>query len=274
MNDYPPTIRMENVGVMRGGVTIVKDVNWELPAGKCMALLGPNGSGKTTLTRVITGFMWPTWGTVEVLGETFGRTDMRLLRQRIAIVDPSERFGVDRSMSARDVVLTGYFASLWLYETATDDQRDQASALLDAVGLGHRKDHEFRLLSTGEQRRALLARALIQRPELLILDEPTAGLDLPGREHLLATLKSLCESPDTPSVILVTHHVEEIGPYTDQVLLMKEGRVAAAGPPDQVITPETLSDVFGCKVWVQKRSGRFWLEVLPEAWVDLLKQSP
>ncbi|MFK7789687.1 MAG: ATP-binding cassette domain-containing protein, partial [Phycisphaeraceae bacterium] len=125
-------------------------------------------------------------------------------------------------------------------------------------------------LSTGEQRRALIARALVHKPELLILDEPTAGLDLRGREQVLATIEQLLNQPDAPAVLMITHHVEELSPSTSQVLLMKEGRFVAAGQPDQVINPETLSDVYGCKVYVKKSNGRYWLEVLPEAWLDLV----
>ncbi|MEM6505670.1 MAG: cobalamin/Fe3+-siderophore ABC transporter ATP-binding protein, partial [Planctomycetota bacterium] len=120
------------------------------------------------------------------------------------------------------------------------------------------------------QRRALIARALVHRPELLILDEPTAGLDLRGREQVLATIEQLLSQPDAPALLMITHHVEELSPRTSQVLLMKEGRFVAAGQPDQVINPETLSSVYGCKVYVKKSNGRFWVEVLPEAWLDLV----
>ena len=269
--DLIPAIEMRNVSVRRGEVTILRDVNWTLRRGGVAALLGPNGSGKTTLTRVITGYEWPTTGTVDVLGERLGRVDVRDLRRRVQIVNPSARYGVDGGLTAEQVVLTGFFATLYLYDQATDVQRERAARLLSAVGLRHRRDHGFGLLSTGEQRRCLLARSLVHLPEILILDEPTAGLDIAAREHLLATIDQLHRLDNAPTILIVTHHVEEISPATEQVLMLKDGRVAAAGRPDDVISPETLSHLFGCKVFVQKRSGRHWVEVLPEAWLDLLR---
>jgi iron complex transport system ATP-binding protein len=266
-----PAIRMDGVSVVRGGVTILDGVHWNVPRGGSCAVLGPNGSGKTTLMRVVTGFMWPTRGTVDVLGERFGRTDIRKLRKRVAVVDPAERFAVDANLSALKAVLTGFFGSLNLYDRPSEAQTARAEHLLKTVGLVHRRDHRFGLLSTGERRRCLLARALVDIPEVLILDEPTAGLDLQGRERVLATIEQLRQLHPELTVIMVTHHVEELSPRTDQVMLLSEGRIAASGPPDRVITPERLSEVFGCKVFVQKRSGRWWLEVLPEAWLDLLR---
>jgi len=263
-------VAMNHVSVVRSDVPILRDVSWTLPRGSVAALLGPNGSGKTTLTRVITGYEWPTTGTVHVLDEQLGSVDVRELRRRVQIVNPSARYGVDATMTAEHVVLTGYTASLYLYGTISDEQRDRARRLLRAVGLSHRMEQPFGLMSTGEQRRCLLARALVRLPEMLILDEPTAGLDVNGREHLLATIDQLHRLPDAPTILIVTHHVEEISPATEQVVMLKQGRVIACGAPDAVITPETLSDLFGCRVYVQKRSGRHWLEVLPEAWLDLL----
>ncbi len=271
MSDAVPAIQISQLVLRRGEVTILDGIDFTLPRGSTCALLGPNGSGKTTLVRAITGYMWPTTGTVEVFGERLGRTDMRVLRRRIAVINPSERFGLDPNLPAIDAVLTGYFAALWLYEEVTSEQRDRAEALLKGVGLGHRLTHKFGLLSTGEQRRCLMARALVSLPELLILDEPTAGLDLPGRERLLATIARLRLEHPQLTILMVTHHAEEIAPNTDRVLMLQAGRVAADGPPDRVITPEMLSHVFGCKVFVQKRSGRWWVEVLPEAWIDLLR---
>lgn len=266
-------VRMRGVSVRRGAVTILSDVDWTLRRGANCALLGPNGSGKTTLMRVITGFMWPTVGTVDVLGRRLGRTDVRELRRHVAVVDPSELYSVDGDLSALQVILTGYFGTLYLYDEVTDAQRRHAEQLLRAVGLGHRRDQRYQVLSTGEKRRCLLARALVHLPELLILDEPTAGLDVTGRERVLATIERLRRLHPALTVIMVTHHVEELSPRTDQVVLIREGRLAAVGRPDAVITPERLTEVFGCKVYVQKRSGRWWLEVLPEAWLDLVEET-
>jgi iron complex transport system ATP-binding protein len=260
-----------DLSLRRGDVWILDGIDWTVPRGAVAAILGPNGSGKTTLTRVLTGYEWPTTGTVEVLGRRLGNTDVRELRRHVQVVNPSARYGVDAALSALDVVLTGYFATLSLYDPVTDEQRDRAAHLLRTVGLGHRIDQAYGLLSTGEQRRCLLARALVNIPQLLILDEPTAGLDVSAREHLLATIEQLHTLPGRPTVVTITHHVEEISPAASHVLLLKGGRVAARGRPDDVITPEVLSDLFDCKVYVARRSRRYWLEVLPEAWVDLLR---
>ncbi|MEX2673807.1 MAG: ATP-binding cassette domain-containing protein [Phycisphaeraceae bacterium] len=274
----PPTppaaaVSMNGVAVHRGPTSILREVNWSLPIGSRCVVLGPNGSGKSTLMRIVTGFMWPSRGTVDILGQRLGRTDVRQLRKRIAVVDPAARFGVDENLTTLQVVLTGYFGTLGLFHEATTGQIEHARDRLASVGLGQRHDHPYRVLSTGERRRCLLARALVELPEILILDEPTAGLDLAGRERLLATVTQLQHQHPSLTVIMVTHHVEEISPQTDQLLLLREGEIVAMGPPDQIITPEQLSAVFGCKVFVQKRSGRWWLEVLPEAWLDLLRNA-
>ncbi|MHB1158451.1 MAG: ABC transporter ATP-binding protein [Phycisphaerales bacterium] len=266
-------IEMKGVCLQRGEQAILSDITWTLRQGEVAAILGPNGSGKTTLTRVIAGYEWPSGGEVRVLGQTLGHTDMRELRKRVQVLNPSARFGVDDDLTAVDAVLTGYFASLALYEQVSDAQMRRADHLLDVLGMSDRKGHRFGQLSTGEQRRVLLARSLVEIPDILILDEPTAGLDVNAREHLLATIDQLRHLPNAPAVITITHHVEEISPNTGQVVMLKRGRVVAAGRPEQVISPETLSELFDCKVFVQRRSKRYWLEVLPEAWVDLLNGS-
>lgn len=265
---------MRNVSVRRGEITILDNVDWTLPIGASCAILGPNGSGKTTLMRVVTGFMWATTGSVDILGNRLGQTDVRQLRREVSVVDPAAMFGVDEELSARDAVLTGCFGTLGLYDTPTPDQIEHADHLLITVGLAHRRDQRLGVMSTGEKRRALLARALIHLPRMLILDEPTAGLDVAGRERVLATVETLRKLHPDLTVIMVTHHVEELSPRTDQVLLLSAGRIAAVGRPEHTITPERLTSVFGCRVFVQRRSGRWWLEVLPEAWLDFAADQP
>lgn len=268
-----------DVHVVRGATSILDGVTCRIERGRCTAILGPNGCGKTTFARTLTGQMFVTAGTVRVLGETLGRTDIRALRRRIGLVNPTTDAAgyhvvgavVDADLSATDAVCTGYFATVGLYDAVSHEQRDRARMLLDHVGLVQRRDQRFGLLSTGEQRRALIARALVHMPELLILDEPTAGLDLAGREQVLATIELILARPDAPAVLMITHHVEELSPRTSKVLLMKAGRFVAEGPPDDIITPERLTETFGCKVYVRKVHGRYWPEVLPEAWLDLIE---
>lgn len=269
---------VENVDVVRGTTSILRGACCRIPAGQCTAVLGPNGSGKTTLTRAITGHMMITRGSVRVFDQVVGQTDIRALRRRIGVVNATTDAGgvhvsgavVDADLSATDAVVTGFFGTVGLYDTPTAAQRKRAEQLLGQVGLSHRHDLRFALLSTGEQRRCLIARALSHMPELLILDEPTAGLDLSGREHVLATIESIVTAPHAPTVLMITHHVEDLSPRTSQILLMKEGRITAAGAPQDVITPESLTDTFDCKVFVSRRHGRFWLEVLPEAWLGFV----
>lgn len=274
-------IQIDAVRVMRQGKAILDSVSLAIPAGTCAAILGPNGCGKTSLTRVITGHMFATQGHVRVLGETIGQTDVRQLWRRISVVNPTadagsgHEFGaiVDADLTTLEATLTGYFGTVGLYDQPTAEQRDHAADLLRRVGLAGHESQRFGLLSTGEKRRCLIARALVHTPELLILDEPTAGLDLRGREQVLATIEMLLAKPQASgramTVLMITHHVEELSPRTSQLLLMRDGRVTHAGPPAEIITPESLTATFGCKVFVRRLHGRYWLEVLPEAWLDL-----
>lgn len=271
-------IDCDGLVVRRGETMILDGLSCKIKRGEAAAILGPNGCGKTTFARCLTGTMFATQGRLTVLDQTIGQTNVLALRRRVGMVSPTTDSGfahvtgavVDAALSTTLAVCTGYFATVGLYDVPTQEQIEHARQLLRSVGLGHRLDHTLGKLSTGEQRRALVARALVHKPELLILDEPTAGLDLRGREQVLATIERLLSQPDAPAVLMITHHVEELSPSTAQVLLMKHGKFVAAGQPDQVINPENLSDVYGCKVFVRKNHGRFWLEVLPEAWLDLV----
>lgn len=277
--DDGAAVRVVDVSVQRGTTAILRNVSCAIPAGRCTAILGPNGCGKTTLTRTMIGQMFLTRGQVTVLGQTIGRTDIRALRRRIGIVNPTTDSAaahvsgavVDAELTARDAVATGFFGTVGLYDAVSKAQWQRVDQVLRQVGLDHRRGLRFTFLSTGEQRRALIARALVHEPELLILDEPTAGLDVRGREQVLATIELILARPQPPTVLFITHHVEELSPRTAQVLLMRDGRLIAAGPPKAVITPESLSELFGCKVYVKRIHGRYWLEVLPEAWVELMR---
>ena len=256
----PPVVRLEGVSVVRDGVALLEDITWTVGPGERWALLGPNGSGKTTLLRVVGAGLWPTRGTVEILGERLGRVDMRELRRRITVVSASVGRTLRPAQPALDVVLTGRHAALetWWHEY-TDADRDRARALLAEAGFGGNlfAGRAFGLLSEGERQQVLLARALMGDPELVLMDEPAAGLDLGAREGLLSRLAALASDPTVPPMILVTHHLEEIPPGVTHAALLRQGRLLVAGPINGVLSDAAVSDAFGVKVAVERGGGRW-----------------
>jgi iron complex transport system ATP-binding protein len=261
---------MTGVGVMRDDRWILRDITWRVEPGTLAAVLGPNGSGKSTLARIAACHLWPTAGDCRILGGQFGQTDLRALRHRIRLVQPAGPYDIDPALTAIEVVLTGFFGSLNLYDKPKPEMLGEADRLLTLIGLGAIKSHAYSTLSSGERVRNLIARAMVSRPELLILDEPTAGLDVLAREQVLATIEMLFHQPDPPAVLLITHHVEELPPTTSQVLLLADGKVSAAGTLSQVLTPDILSKAYGFPVTVRESGGRYYLEVHPSAWRELL----
>ncbi len=253
-----PVVRLRGVAVVREGRPILDAVDWDVAPGERWAVLGPNGSGKTTLLQVAGMRLLPTRGTVEVLGARYGRTDARALRTRVAFVSQAILRSLRPTLSAHDVVLTGLYAALepwWHHYGPADHSR--AEGLLVEAGLGHLGAQEFGVLSEGERQQVLLARALMGAPELLLLDEPAAGLDLGARERLVARIAALAASPDTVPIVLVTHHVEEIPPGTTRVALLRGGRVVCAGEAGSVLTSAAVSACFDVPVTVE-RSGDRW----------------
>ncbi|MGI5125398.1 ABC transporter ATP-binding protein [Pseudonocardia sp. CA-107938] len=254
---------MNGVAVRRGHAALVHDVDWDVELDERWVVLGPNGAGKTTLLRLAAAELHPTTGTVDVLGERMGRVNVFELRTRIGLCTGTlaERVPGDEKVS--DVVMSAGYGVLgrWREEyEKTDDAR--AEYLLAALGVGHLADREFRTLSDGERKRTMIARALMTDPELLLLDEPAAGLDLGGREDLLARLTALAADADAPASVLVTHHVEEIPIGYSHGILLREGGVVAAGLLDDVLTDENLTATFGLPLAVQRRRGRYtaWLK--------------
>jgi iron complex transport system ATP-binding protein len=261
-----PAVRMEGVSVLRDRTALLDDISWVVAPGERWALLGPNGSGKTTLLRVAGSALWPTGGVVEILGERLGRVDMRELKRRIAVVSASIARTLRPELPALDAVLTGRYAALetWWHEYTAADRRE-AAALLSDAGLGDPAfaERPFGLLSEGERQQVLLARALMGRPELLLMDEPAAGLDLGARERLLDRLAALAADPAVPPLVLVTHHVEEIPPGVTHAALLTGGRLLSAGPVDEVLRAEPVSAAFGVAVTVGRRDGRWSAQAVP-----------
>jgi iron complex transport system ATP-binding protein len=269
-------IELQGVGVLRDGRWILRDVTWNIPAGSCCAILGPNGSGKSTLTRILAGHLWPSAGHVRVLNSVFGESSIPELRKKIRLVQAAGPFDVDAELTTHEVVLTGFFSTIGLYDPVTDEMHAEAERLLSQVGLSHVATHAYRTLSSGERVRALMARALAVRPRLLLLDEPTSGLDLLAREQVLATVQRLFESaggehPDPPTTIFITHHVEELPPATSQILLLSNGAPAALDTPEKVLQAPILSAVYGCPLTVRRAGDRTYIEVHPDAWDGLLR---
>lgn len=267
-------ILADRVSIRIGGVPILHEVSWDVPRGARVALLGPNGSGKTTLLRLITGYRFPTTGTMTVLGEELGQTNLDELRLRVGLLDPNIEHLAKERLRAIEVVLSGFFGHLCIdFDVPTNSQIASAHAMLADVGLESHADQIFATLSTGEQRRVLLARALASDPELLILDEPTAGLDLLAREMLLATVDRVIRLRPEMTVLVVTHHLDELLPETSDILLLTNGRVAAQGSPSSVLTNEILTEVFQVPVTVNQTSGRWQWHVEPDIWPTLMQHS-
>ncbi len=253
-----PVVALVGVGVVRDGRSLLDGVDWQVGAGERWAVLGPNGSGKTTLLKVAAMQLLPTCGDVEVLGERYGRCDARAVRRRIAFVSAAVSRSLRATLPAHDVVLTGRFGALepWWHEYGAADH-ERAGELLAAGRVGARSAQAFGLLSEGERQQVLLARALMGRPELVLLDEPAAGLDLGAREQMLARLAELAASRAAPPMVLVTHHLEEIPPGTTHAALVRDGRLMVQGPVDDILCSDAVSACFGVNVIVE-RTGRRW----------------
>lgn len=255
-------LALKNVELRREGKTILHGLDWRVRPGEQWVVLGLNGSGKTTMLNVVTGYLWPSAGEVWVLGRKYGTVDLREHRKRIGWVSSSfqERmYGRERSL---DVVVSGKFASIGLYEQPSPEDLDFAGHLLDRFGCGHLRNQAYGLCSQGEKQKILIARALMAKPELLILDEPCNGLDFLAREQLLADIGKLTEAPDAPALLYVTHHIEEIIESFTHVLLLRDGTVFRAGTVADMINGETLADFFGVPLDVIWNRGRAWLRTL------------
>jgi len=254
----PPPLRLSGVSVTRDDRTILGPVDWCVDAHERWVVLGPNGSGKSTMVRIAALQLHPSVGEVDVLGERLGHTDVRTLRRRIGYAAAALSDMLRPNIVARDVVMTAKFAALepW-WHSYEDADRAAASACLGRLGIAHLADREFGTLSSGERQRVLVARTLMGDIGLVLLDEPNAGLDVGGRESLLAGLEQLATDGDTPAMVLVTHHVEEIPPSFTHALLLRDGAILAAGPIDVTLTAESLSATFALPLVLDRRAGRW-----------------
>ena len=253
-----PVLEMTGVAVVRDGSTLLAEVDWTVHEGERWVVLGPNGAGKTTLLHVAGASLFPTRGTVVLLGEKYGSTDLGELRTRIGLSSASFGDRIPPHEKALDVVVTASYGVVGRWSERYDPgDVARAQDLLARTGLRAFADRRFGTLSEGERKRVLLARALMTDPELLLLDEPAAGLDLGAREALLRLLGRLAQDPSAPPTVLVTHHVEEVPVGTTHALLMSRGRSIASGPVTEVLTGPLLSRAFGLPLVVEHRGGRF-----------------
>jgi len=258
VNDRP-AVALRGVTVRREGVPVLDGIDWRVNRSERWVVLGPNGSGKTTMLSVAGARLWPTSGRVEVLGSELGRVDVRTLRPRVALVSGAVTRQLRADVTAREVVASGRYGALetwWHTYGAADWER--ADALLAQGGVRGIADRSFGVISEGERQQVLLARALMSDPELVLLDEPFAGLDLGARERLLMRLRALASDNGSPPVVLVTHHCEEIPPGFTHGGLMRAGRLIAAGPLRDVITSQHVSACFDVAVAVGCNDERWW----------------
>jgi iron complex transport system ATP-binding protein len=251
-------VELAGVSVVRGDATLLDRVDWVVDESDRWVIIGPNGAGKTTLLQILAAQLHPSSGLAEVLGEVLGSVDVFELRPRIGVASAALADRIPRGERVADVVMSAAYAVLgrWRenYELA---DLERAVELMNQLRVGQLAYRTFGTLSEGERKRVQIARALMTDPELLLLDEPAAGLDLAGREALVSTLSELCTEPSAPATVLVTHHVEEIPKGITHVLLLKQGSVLAAGPIDDVLTETNLSATFDLPLQVIHSDGRW-----------------
>src|ERR1035437_2045677 len=251
-------LEFAGVSVVRGDSTLLDNITWEVEEGQRWVILGPNGAGKSTLLQLAAGRIHPTTGVAGVLGEVLGAVDVFELRPRIGLSSAAIAERLPGDEWVRDVVVTASYGIVGHWHESYDAlDHARAADQLEALGVAHLSDRTFGTLSEGERKRVQIARALMTDPELMLLDEPAAGLDLGGREDLVARLGALAADIEAPALVLVTHHVEEIPPSFTDVLLMREGRIVAAGPLEMVLTAANLSRTFGIPLVVERHGDRW-----------------
>ena len=251
-------LRLRGVGVRRDASMLLRNVDWTAHENERWIIIGPNGAGKTTLLQVVATLLFPTEGTVEILSEKLGQVNVFDLRPRIGLTSAALAERVPAGEKVIDLVLTAAYAIVgrWKEEYESTDVT-RAVELLDALGCAHLIRRKFGTLSEGERKRVQIARSLMPDPELLLLDEPSAGLDLGGREDLVQRLSFLARDPKAPMMVLVTHHVEEVPTGFTHAMLLRRGSVLAAGPIDDVFTSRNLSRCFGLPLEIEYRQNRW-----------------
>jgi iron complex transport system ATP-binding protein len=256
-------VDLQDITVVRNGNTLLDRVSWSIEPGAHAVLLGANGSGKTTLLKVLTGYEWPTSGRVFVLGEAYGACDLRALRRRIGWVSSVMEHRLPTHEPARAIVGTGFDATLAIYRPLAPAEVERCDALLAHLRISGLAERPFGLLSQGEQKRVLIARALVHDPPLLVLDEPCAGLDPASRVDFLDDLGRFAHRADGPTLLLVTHHVEEIRPWIQTALALRHGRVVKRGSRNNVLTSDVIEQIFGRPCTLEYDGAEYRLHFAP-----------
>lgn len=255
-------IDLQNITYRREQNELLRGIDWQVRPREHWAILGLNGSGKTTMLNIVNGYIWPTTGKVSVLGHAYGEVDLRELRMSIGWVSLSLQEKLYATDKAEQIVVSGKYATIGLYEKPDEQDWERAMQLMEQMRCMHLKGRQYQTCSQGEKQKLLIARALMSSPKLLILDEPCNGLDLFSREALLEAIDQLAQSPDAPTLLYVTHHTEEILPIFQHALLLRRGEVFASGRVSEVLTEPSLSSFFESPVEVLNREDRIW--VLPK----------
>src|SRR5471032_2574789 len=255
-----PILEISNLRIQRDGVVILDDVNWRVDRGQHWVILGANGSGKTSLLSALTGYLMPTAGEIFLLGKIYGQSDWRELRKKIGIVSSSVRQMMADDEPAIETVASGKYAMIDFWGRVTRAEKGQALKLLRQVECEYLAERPWSVLSQGERQRVLIGRALMAKPRVLILDEPCAGLDPAAREHFLQFIHRLGAKKNSPTLIFVTHHVEEIMPVFSHLLVLKNGRVLAAGIKSAGLNSKILSKAFGARIQLQRTGSRYALK--------------
>ncbi|SFB11086.1 iron complex transport system ATP-binding protein [Lentibacillus halodurans] len=255
-------IDLQNVSWKRQHENILSDINWRVEKGEHWAVLGLNGSGKTSLLNIVTGYSWPTTGHARILNHTFGKVDIRELRKSIGWVSSSFQERINESERAEDIVVSGKYASIGLaYEQPEEKDFDKAFQIMEQMRCRHLAGRTYQTCSQGEKQKLLIARGLMASPDLLLLDESTSGLDFIAREDLLASIQQLVKQENAPTIIFVTHHIEEILPEFSCALLLQNGAVFAKGLRENVLTTDNLTRLFDMPVHVEWHSQRPWISL-------------
>jgi iron complex transport system ATP-binding protein len=258
-------LEISNLRIERSGTVILDGVNWRVARGEHWAILGANGSGKTSLLSALTGYLMPTAGEIFLLGKIYGQSDWRELRKKIGIVSSSVRQMMADDEPALETVASGKYAMVDFWGRLSRTDKNRALKILRQIECAPLAERPWRVLSQGERQRVLIGRALMPDPRVLILDEPCAGLDPAACEYFLQFLQRLGRKKNAPTLVLVTHHVEEIMPVFSHTLVLKNGKVLAAGKKSAVLNAKLLSNAFAARLRLGKTKNRYWLNILPKA---------